>query len=450
MFLKRLVPLLFILFGCALLAGGVSILGAAILYHPADVPGAFDWTPPLQQVDDKALAPATIVLPLTGAQASAALSAAFDNANIENAYALVAYDPTLTDPARIGALLQLGSQYKTARLTRKAANCYQEAALLATLSPAVSDPAREDTYLQAGSALHDLGAADAARMVADQAYLVAQNSPAIQPQPRARLLGQIAEAYAALGATSLASQARSKADDALTTTTPAQDTDARVPFTPKVGALPASPAVDGVKAARVAAAQQLADDLTNAPPKTAADWPQDSVAQLRSALEDEDAARQTYYDQEIAQATDPAVQLALWQDRVAWLAVKYRVARGAFGIDLVPDWSKDAATIATDWGDALTSMYSLEATQAAALSNPQDAQKADEEVIRRQLIAVRWGWLSGTSEQDVRSALADATQKLRDDQYPDLFLDSITRSGKTVYLLLPDELYGTNEQALPR
>jgi hypothetical protein len=50
----------------------------------------------------------------------------------------------------------------------------------------------------------------------------------------------------------------------------------------------------------------------------------------------------------------------------------------------------------------------------------------------------------------VRNALADATQKLRDDQYPTLFLDTVTRGDKTVYLLLPDELYGMNDKALPR
>ena len=381
---------------------------------------------------------------------TSALNAALNNANIENAYALIAYDTTLSDPTRIGTLLQLGSSYTTAKLTRKAATCYQSAALLATLSPAISDPAREDTYLQASSSLRALGATDAARMLIDQAYLVAQFSSALQGASRARRLNQVADAYTALGASSLAAQAHSKADTALTEPVDTITATARVPFTVTLGTLPAAGDVDRLKERRMAAAKQLADDLTNSPPKTTADWPQDSVSQLRDTLVEEDSARQAYYDQQIAIAKDPATQAALWRDRVDWLALKYRIARGAFGIDLVPDWSKDAATIAADWSDALTQYYRLQEAQAAALSNPQQATQADEEVVRRELIAARWGWLSGTSEQDLRSALGDVTQKLRESQSADLFLDTVTRNKQSVYLLLPDDLYGQNENALPK
>ena len=448
--MKRLVALLFILLGCIMLTGGAGLLGAAFLWHPVDVPNAFDWKPPLEQVDNSALAPATVILPLTDVDSTGALNAALDSANIENAYALIAYDTSLSDPTRIGALLQLGSSYSAAKLTRKAATCYQSAALLATLSPAISDPAREDTYLQASSSLRALGATDAARMLVDQAYLVAQFSTALRRESRARRLNQVADAYTALGATALAAQAHSKADDALTEAAPTAAAQVRVPFTVTLGTLPASGDVDRLKQRRITAAKQLADDLTNNPPKNAAEWPQDSVSQLRDTLVEEDGARQAYYDQQIALAKDPAVQAALWRDRVNWLALKYRIARGAFGIDLVPAWRKDAKTIAADWSDALTQFYRLQEAQAAALPDPQAATNAGEEVVRRELIAARWGWLSGANEQDLRDALGEVTQKLRDAKSTDLFLDTVTRNNQSVYLWLPDELYGQNEKALPR
>ena len=447
---KRVLALLFIFLGCILLTGGAGLLGAAFLWHPVDVPNAFDWEPPLEQVDNTALAPATVILPLTDMDSTRALNAALDNANIENAYALIAYDTTLSDPTRIGTLLQLGSSYTAAKLTRKAATCYQSAALLATLSPAISDPAREDTYLQASSSLRALGATDAARMLIDQAYIVAQFSTALRGAARSRRLNQVADAYTALGASALATQAHSKADAALTEPPDTSTAPGRVPFTITLGTLPASGDIDRLKQRRVAAAKQLADDLTTSPPKTAADWPQDSVSQLRDTLVDEDNARQAYYDQQIAIAQDPAIQAALWHDRANWLALKYRIARGAFGIDMVPDWSKDAATIAADWNDALTQSYRLQEAQAAALTNSQEATQASEEIVRRELIASRWGWLSGTNEQDLRDALAEVTQKLRDAKSADLFLDTVTQNKQSVYLLLPDELYGQNEKALPR
>ncbi len=433
-----------------MLAGGAGLLGAAFLWHPVDVPNAFDWKPPLEQVDNTALAPATVILPLTDLDSTSALNAALNNANIENAYALIAYDPTLADPTRIGTLLQLGSSYAAAQSTRKAATCYQSAALLATLSPAISDPAREDTYLQASSSLRALGATDAARMLVDQAYIVAQYSTALQGAARSRRLNQVADAYTALGASTLAAQAHSKADAALTEPIDTSTVQVRVPFTITLGTLPASGDVDRLTERRVAAAKQLADDLANSPPKTAADWPQDSVSQLRDTLVEEDGARQAYYDQQIAIAQDPAVLAALWHDRVNWLALKYRIAHGAFGIDLVPVWSKDSATIAADWSDALTQYYRLQETQAAALSDSQAATKANEDVVRRELIASRWGWLRGTPEQDLRDTLGQVTQKLRDAKSASLFLDTVTQHNQSVYLLLPDELYGLNDQALPK
>ncbi len=448
--MKRIIPLLFILLGCLLLTGGAALLGVAFVFHPADVPDAFEWKPPLEQVDNSALAPATVMLPLTGIDSADALGVALDNAHIENAYALIAYETNLQDPARIGGLLQLASRYTTAKQTRKAAACYQAAALLATLSPAISDPAREDTYLQASAGLRALGATDAARMVIDQAFIVAQSSPALRRESRARRLNQVAEAYTTLGASSLAAQAHQKADAALTEPTETATAPVRVPFSPTAGKLPPSAELDRIVQRRLVAAQQLADDLKDNPPKSAAAWPKDSVSQLSDTLVEEDGARQAYYDQQIAIAKDPAVQLALWRDRDGWLGLKYRAARGAFGIDLVPEWSKNVKTIAADWSDGWSEVDRLQEAQATALPKAADANKAGEDVVRRALIAARWGWLSGVNEKDLRDALAEATQKLRDAQTTDLRVDFLTRSGKTIYLLLPEESYGLNEKALPK
>jgi len=433
-----------------MLTGGGGLLGVAFFYHPADVPGAFDWKPPLEQVDNTALAPATVILPLTGMDSGGALNAALDNANIENAYALVAYDTNLDSTTRIGALLQLGSRYATAKQTRKAATCFQAAALLATLSPDLSDPAREDTYLQASSSLRALGATDAGRMLIDQAYIVAQNSIALRRESRARRLNQIADAYTELGASALAAQAHSKADEASTEPAETATAQVRVPFIPTFGQMPTSADVAHAAQTRIAAAQLLVDDLTNNPPKNAAAWPPDSVSQLRDALMDEDTVRQSFYDEQLARAKDPAVQAALWRDRANWLMLKYRTARGAFGIDLVPDWSKEANTIAADWSDALTEFYRLQESQVAALPKTADATQASEDYVRRELMAARWGWLSGANENDLSRALSDVTQKLRDAQSTGLFLDTLTRNNKTIYLLLPDELYGLNDKALPK
>ena len=84
-----------------------------------------------------------------------------------------------------------------------------------------------------------------------------------------------------------------------------------------------------------------------------------------------------------------------------------------------------------------------------ALANPQDVNQATEDVLKQQLIAVRWGW-SQRMESDLLASLSDVTIKLRDGLVPALRLDNVAKSGKTMYLLVPDELYGQGVKMLPQ
>jgi hypothetical protein len=447
---KRLFPIIFVLIGCLLLTLGAVAFGAIFMTRGGDMPDVFAWKPPMDLVDNRSLAPATVMLPLTGVNSSDAVSAAFDKAHLENAFAVLAYDPTVPDPARVGALLQLGERYATAKDLRKAALCYQSAAQLATLSPTIADFARMDTYLQATAGLRKIGANDSARWVVDQSYLVAQNSPTMQIGQRVRRLDQVADAYQALGLTSLSNQARAKSLETSTATAGTLFSVPRPPFIPPSGKLPPSSEVDNAKNARIGAAKDLQDALSDSPPKSAKDWPKDLLDALSSSLQDEDDARQTYYAKQIAQNKDTGVKLALLRDQVNWLAIKNRVARGAFGITLVASWEKDRAAIADDWGAAWDDLFSLSESQAAALPKGQDTSPAVEDVIQQELIAQRWGWYTGTSEKDLTNKLGDVTQKLMDSNYPSLRIDTLTRNKKTSFILLPDELYGQGEKALPK
>jgi hypothetical protein len=416
----------------------------------ADVPDAFAWKAPMEYVDPTAISPATVILPLTGIDPADALGASLDKAHLENAFAIAAYDVNLNDAARIGAFLQLGTRYAKAKDNRKAAIAYQSAVLLATLSPAVSDPARMDTYLQASAGLRDLGANDAARLVVDQAYLVAQYSNAMRREARARRLNQVVDAYKSLGVTGLADQARQKAGDALTETGESSTTTTRVPFNPASGKLPAVPELDKAVKTRTDAAKALAGDMTDNPPKSVTAWPKDLVADLSDALVNENDVRTNYYNQQIPKTKDAAVLLALRRDQVSWLALKNRVARGGFGYNLVPEWAKDKAGIAGDLSDACNELVRLQTTQAAALAKPVDKAQANEDVIKQQLIAVRWGWISAASEPDVRDAMDSAEQQMQKAPISALRVDGLTRNGKTTYFLVPDDLYGQDTKALPK
>lgn len=420
-----------------------------MLLRPAPLPNGFAWKPPLELVKNTELAPATVLLPLTGMPVTDTLNAALDAGNWENAYAILAYDPSPADPARIGALLQLGSRYAAAGDKEKSTWSYLNAARIATLSPLLSDAVREDTYLQAASGLRTAGALDAARLVTDQAFLVAQYSPALRRDPQARRLTQVANAYSALGVESLAQQARSAANEQAVTMDPAGYLP-REAFVIPSGALPASSDVSNATEVRVAAAKLLNADIAGVPANRASDWPADAVGQLRDALVKEDQVRLAYYDRQFRATQDTAVRIALLRDKVNWLGVKYRTARGAFGMDLVPDWSKESPIIGQAWSDAWGDLFRLYEAQAASIPNAQAVSQASEDVTRQEQLAVRWGWYRGATEQDLHATLSSLTEQLGAAQVPSLRVDLLDEGGKTIDILLPDELYGMGNKALPR
>lgn len=443
----RLIALLFFLFsGVLLIAGIASFTGAYV--RSSDMPDGFSWRPLAEQVSGRALDPATGLLVLTEIPAQEALDRAFESGDLESGFALVAFDPRLSDAARVGALLQLGSQYSAAKNLRRAAWSYQSAALLAIVSPIFSDFSRSETLLTASMGLRTVDAKEAARRVLDEAYLISVYSPSLRRQQRASRLNQIANVYEALNLPGIANKARNDAQDAASAPD-SQPPTLRAPFIPIPGSLPNAPSLAQIKHRRAIAASQLLDDVAADKPKSPTEWPQDSMNQLRYALLSEDEARAEYYSQQFPAARDSFAQIAILNDKLDWLALKYRVARGGFGATIVPEWSKNPNTIADDLSDAWNDLFAIFQKQTNALSNPQDVNLAREDILRQELIGVRWGW-SQKSETDLKAELVDVTTKLRDGSVPTLRLDTATRNNRTLYLLVPDELYGQGARVFPQ
>lgn len=421
-----------------------------MILRPAPLPEGFAWKAPLDLVKERDLTPATVLLPLTGAPITDTINATLDAGHWENAYALLAYDPTIPDPTRIGALLQLGSRYYAARDKEKSTWSYLSAARIATLSPLLSDAVRADTYLQVAAGLRTDGAAAAARLVTDQAYVVAQYSPALRRDPQSRRLTQVANAYSALGADGLAEQARSAANEQTIALADPAGYLPREPFVIASGTIPAAPEVTSATQLRIAAAKLLSTDIESVAPNHSGDWPADAVRQLGDALLKEDAVRLAFYDRQFVSTQDPAMRTAVLREKVAWLAVKYRTARGAFGADLVPEWSKDKGGIGEVWSDAWGDLFKLYQAQATAIPNAQAVSQASEDVTRQELLVLRWGWYAGTGEQDLHATLSTLTEQLNAGKVPSLRVDLLESGGKTWDILLPDELYGMGNKALPK
>jgi hypothetical protein len=446
---KKALPLV-LLVGAALLFGvGLAAIGARFYFERGQSVDLSQWKAPLDQVDAKRITPANALETLAGVGDVQAIDDALQQGDWESAFGDLAYTPDLADVNRAGTLLLLGSRYAAAKQTAKAAWAYQYAATLATISPLPSELVRVQTLLQAAQGLRSLGLLSAARAALDQAYLITEYSYSIPRDTHARLFEQIASEYQAFGVTSLATQAKQKSEEAAALASEEAVAASRPPFHIQPLALPGNQELQDKTKARVTAAKELIDQLNLRPPKSDQDLPQDLIRNLGDRLYEEDGLRKDYYEAQYKTAADAPAQAALLRDRIRWLALKLRLARGGFGLSLVPEWETDARNIAGELSDTFDQLFKLSEQQAGTAEKAADADQQVEDVLRGELVAGRWG-LYGYDENDLRSRLDEISSRLRDEQVAALRLEAYQKGTVTLYLLVPDELYGQGEKALPR
>jgi hypothetical protein len=446
---KKALPLVLLVGAALLFCVGLAAIGARFYFERGASVDLSQWKAPLDQVDSKHIALPSSLEILAGVADAQAIDDALQQGDWESAYADLAYSPDLADASRAGTLLLLGSRYAAAKQTAKAAWAYQYAAALATISPLPSDLIREQTLLEAAQGLSALGMQSAARAALDQAYLIAQYSFSIPRDTRARLYEQVATVYQAFGVANLATQARQKSDEAANLTSEDAVATSRQPFFVPPVDLPANKDLQDKTAARVTAAKELIDQLNLKPPKSEKDLPQDLIRNLGDRLYEEDGLRRDYYDSQYQAAADPRAQVAVLLDRIHWLALKLRVARGGIGLSLVPEWERDAKNIAKELSDTFDELFKISEQQAGSAEKAADADLKVDDVLRAELVAGRWG-LYDYDEKDLGSRLDEISTRLRDEQVAALRLEGYQKGAVTLYLLVPDELYGQGEKALPK
>ncbi len=454
--MKKALPLVLLGVAALLVCLGVAFLGYNFLSNQNSSVDLTQWKNPADLVDTPNILltsgqeseTGVALEPLAGIGDGAAIDDALQQGNWEAALATLAYNPDMNDANRAGTLLVLGQRYAAGKQTTKAAWAFQHAANLAMLSPTPADPVRVQTLVQAAQGLADLNLSAAAKSATDQAFLIAQYSPNIPNEARARLDSQIAQLYGRFGNNGLVTQARQKGQD-VASNSEDSPLDARQAYRLTGPALTPSDDLKQKTQARVTAAKQLMDDIALHPPKTEKDLPEDQVQALGNSLFEEDAARTGFYEEQDKAASSPDAQASVLRDKSKWLALKLRVARRAFGVSLVPEWETDAQTIAQDLNDTLDQLYQLSEQQAQALEKAADADQGLQDVLRTELVATRWGLYHG-DENDLRTRLEDVSKKLQDDQVNALRLDSFMQGKNVVYLLVPDDLYGQGEKALPK
>ncbi len=447
--MKKALPLVLLGGAVLLFCIGVAALAFNFLGNRGEQANLTQWKAPLEQVDARQLRLANALEPLAGMTDIQAIDDALQQGDWESAYAVVAYSPDLSDAIRAGTLLLLGSRYQAAKQPVRAAWAYQYAADIVQLSPIPSDLVRVQTLLEAGQGQQGLGQKAAARAALDQAYLILEYSATIARDSRARLLADAAKLYKEMGVANLAQQAQQKSADVSAAAAEEANAPAHAPYRQLPGELPANAELKDKIAERTTAAKELIDQLNLHPPKAGEQMPEELLRTLGDRLFEEDGLRQDYFAEQFSPTADSAVQNALLRDRIRWLGLKLRVARGGFGVSLVPEWETEKDQIAADLSDAFDELYKLNEQEAVAVEDPAEADHRLEDVLRAEVVSGRLG-LYAYDEGDLRARLADLSTRLRDNQVPGLRLDSYTRGNQTVYLLVPDDLYGQGDKALPR
>ena len=406
---------------------GLALLGA-YLYLSREAAAKVPWVSPLEAVRPQAVAPDLAVLSLAGEPEDRVIRAALDANEVETAYAGLAHSVLLPDSQRSGNWLLMADRYLKAEPER-AASAVQAALDVAALSPYLSDMTRADISTQAASRFAELKRVPAARLALAQAESIARHSLTLLPAQRRTILERVEASYRALGDAD-AAQALRKGMEAASAG-PGVKVEPGQPVLPALrsGVKLPQPVVTAMTARQQAAAQMAARWLNSSPNTRNA-----LVESLGKALLAEDAARAEFYAS--AAKLPDADRLTLLHDRVAWLTTKYRVASGAFGAALAPEWAKQAEAIRDELVGAHTDLTNGYGQQLDTLL-PADAGPARVELLRQALLATRLGLFPDpAAEKPLSDQLLTASRDLWTRQGGEGLVNVVQEAqGQRYYLL---------------
>jgi hypothetical protein len=375
-------------------------------------------TGPLDMVDVDQVDPALALASLGGVPEVDVIDAAVDKARPETALSSILFKPGLTDKESAGSLLLLAAAYGadsalSGEAREKAISSYKMAGTIATLSPEIPDTVRADIFLQAGEGLAQFDESELAKFYFDQAFLVAARSPYLQAVRRRAIFERLQKNYIILGEREAA---RTSLNSSATPPDLAVST-LEEPILAQTEAVPLSALAQEAEANRWRRAQELAAILVDRGGKA----PEATVAALREALIEEDRQKIPFYEGELATAARLSKKIDITQAQIEWLTTKYRVARRAYGISLVPEWEAQAEQIRADLTKTYERLFALYADLIVALPEVSQIDRATEERLRREILAGELGRYPNYPEEQRQKQLSDATNQLEATQ-PEIYL----------------------------
>ncbi len=358
----------------------------------------------LAYLDVDKVDPALALASLGGVAEADVVAEAIDKARPETALSSLLFYPALTNKESSGGFLQLAAAYAKESQKEKAVFSYQMACLIATLAPDIPDTVRADVFLQASEGLIGLEDPALAEFYLDQAFVVASKSPFLQAAHRRSIFERLQKNYILIGRRELARQSLSLSANAPNPTQVSEEQ--TVLSEGKAVALPAS--IQEAEGKRWTAAQELAILLVERGGKA----PQSSIDALAKALIAEDQEKLSFFESEFTKTTQLSQKVDFTLAQITWLSIKYRVARRAYGISIVPEWEAQAEQIRANLTKMYERLFALYADLVIALPEASQIDRATEERLRNEVLAGELGRYPNYPEEQRRKQLLDATSQL--------------------------------------
>jgi len=384
-------------------------------------------TSPLTMIDVDRVDPALALASLGGVPAIEVVTEAIDTERPDTALAALLYQPALSDRESAGSFLRLGSTY-AASDRKKTLFCYQMAGLLATLSPDIPDTVRADLFLQVSEDLIKLTEPALAKFYLDQAFIVAAKSPFLQAVRRRAIFERLQKSYIVLKERDLARQSLNLSAKPPALVLQTEET----AYLPPHIQIPLPQSLQEAETRRWLAAQELAAMLVDRGGHASAA----TITALQGSLIEENKQKLPFYETELAAETQLSRKIDITFAKIEWLSIKYRVARRAYGLSIVPEWETQAESIRADLTKTYEVLFSLYADFIVALPEARQLDQATAEKLRREILAGELGRYPNYPEEQRRKQLLDITRQLMTSQPAlNIFVGVNTIAAQEMYTL---------------
>lgn len=421
-----------------ILVGVVS--GGAYLY--LQFSGSSQSRGPVQQLREDEVEPSLALPNLAGASDLQVVNGALTHLHLATAYSTILFSRELTDGERIGSLLLLASAYAGAGDSSRARLRYQDASLIATLSPALSDSAKASAFLEIGGGLAKLGNKREALSTYHQAKVVALHSTHMRAPHRADVLGKLSSAFQALGESELASECSAhQAEVQYVFGEPGEASEgpSEQPVSPFMTEIPepTEAMIASYEQRRVETVQQLIDFLQGASEEGPV--AEELMTDVTQALLNEDEARRGIYEQQLVGASSMVLRMGITEAKVDWLIIKYRVALGAYGLQLVPAWTEALSDVEAELNAAYRELHETHDEQISTLSDTRAVDQALFHLLRFEIEQGRLGLYPDYPEEELLSQLTEVSQRLIASGDLSVYVDVVYEGDAPLFTLAAPE-----------